>query len=263
MFSKVIFSQVVQSVGLIIVFPLGVFILYLCGVNVLPQDESFKEVSKLLVLASVWIFLWWYVFFVKFDPISIVAPKSVIQKSLSDIKAEIVTLFDSVKVDGNHVFEVLDTNDSLEVTWSQKVVYNQLLNFGIQQVQYKIFFRFLEHKHAIQAYIATLHTSGDIGTNGLGISSQWKGGFQYESGMSSIPSFNIRDEKVVIDIKKLSYGNAVMIDPVISIAQQAGWNMSFELFKHGFVRTIYQFCGIILLLISIIIGVVGIFGGFL
>lgn len=253
MYKNLVSTHVTYLLLLISIVPIIVLVLHLLKVNILPKDDSGAEVAKLLLLAGIWVLIWWYTFFVSFNSLTIKPTQNPSSKNATEMRDELVTIFQNVSGSEGKIFDTNIKENSLEVSWDQQVFYNQLLNFGNKEVIYKVYYTFDEASHSIIAYTSILHRDASAGTSGVKYFLSWSGGIRYENGGMIIPSFNIKDGQISLDINKLSYGNSVMIDPVIELAKLNGWNVKFVIFKNSLSRFVYSFFGWALFSVGILI----------
>lgn len=149
--------------------------------------------------------------------------------------------------DNEPVFQVEEIPNGLQISWNRKIDFKQILNYGSKSINYRTCLFFDERRHICNIHSQITHTSKSAGLSGLSYSMNFQSGILYETGVDYHPSFEIKNDEIHMDIKKLVYNNASIIDPVIEICKKNGWTSYFLIFKHKITRMIYVFCGWILL----------------
>jgi hypothetical protein len=149
--------------------------------------------------------------------------------------------------DNEPIFQLEELKDGLQISWNRTIDFKQILNYGSKSINYKTCLFFDEKRNICNIHSQIIHIAKSAGISGLSYSLDFKSGFVYETGVDYHPSFEVKDGKITMDIKKLSYNNASIVDPVIEICKKNGWTSYFLVFKHKIARMIYVFCGWLLL----------------
>ncbi len=245
MYKNLVFRKVLLGMGMIFGSIGILFLLYV----LIGNENNFIYVATLC--GGLYIFVWYYVFFIYFLNIKIrPVSKDLLLTTSEEIKNKIQTYFWEALQDNKPVFQAEETRDGLQISWNRTIDFKQILNYGSQSINYKTCLFFNERKHICNIHSQIIHISKSVGLTGLSYSLDFKGGFVYETWVNYHPSFEIKNSEVHMNIKKLVYNNASMIDPIIEICKRNGWIVNFLIFKHKITRIVYIFAGWILLSIS-------------
>jgi len=259
MYKNLVFKKILIGMAMIFISAGLLFLLSLLSIN-----EN-NEIFVVMLFGGLYVFVWYYAFFIYFLDIKIKSiSKDITPSSAEEIKNKIRSYFSEACQNDEPIFQLEEIQDGLQISWNRRINFKQILNYGSQEVNYKTSFFFDDHKKTCNIHSQIIHISKSAGIAGLSYSIDFKGGVIYETGVDYRPSFEVKDGNIHIDIKKLSYDNASMIDPVIEICKKHGWASSFLMFKHKIARMLYVFSGLILLLISIsmfLFGTIGIIAG--
>jgi len=261
-YKNFIFKRI--GMGMLIIFISAGILVGLIFLNMesLKQISEARQMLEAFFFGGLYILVWWYVFWRLFINLKIMPNANAQKKSLLEIKTSLMDYFAQAKSGDGQYFEVTEINNGLQVSWSKTIDFKQLISYGSNSVNYKVFFMFNENKQRCEIYTSIVRVSKSVGISDLFYSIRWNGGVIYEAGEDYVPSFSLNNGSVSMDIKRLSYNNATIIDPAIEILKMSGWTSVFLMLKHKFSRIVYSFVGWILLLISIVLIAFGSLGFF-
>ncbi len=248
--------------GMLIIFVSAGVLTGLIFLNIesLKQISGVRQMMVAFFCMGIYILIWWYVFWRLLINLKISPNINTLQKSAEEIRISLINYFSQAKSDNGQYFDVIEIDNGLQVSWNKTIDFSQLVSYGSNNINYKVSFVFDENKHRCEIYTSIIRISKNVGIFGLFYSMNWNGGVIYEVGENYFPSFNLDRGNIIMDIKRLSYNNATIIDPVIEILKMSGWTSVFLIFKHKFSRAIYSFSGWTLLLFSIILMLFGSLG---
>jgi len=262
MYSNFIFKK--TGMGILIIFvSAGILI-----AGIFLNQESFNAVSEsrqlLIILFCIGLYIpaWWYAFWRIFINIKIEPDIGAQKRSLQEVKTSFANYFSQAKTKDGQYFEVTEIDNELQVSWSRTIDFKQIVSYGSDSVNYKVSFIFDEKRNICGIHTSILRISKNVGILGLFYSMSWSGGVLYEVGESYTPSYSLEGGNMIMDIEKLSYNNATIIDPAIEILKMSGWTSSFLMLKHKVSRIIYSILGWILLIISVALIAIGSLGFF-
>lgn len=249
MYSRLITRHIlVFFLTFIILLAVPFLLHFVFQVPIFPEDNgqsSDQDVARWTLVVGYIILVFWYEFFIYLTSISVPPlPETKLkaqtkQKLLENLR----TLFSSVKANDSSMFELSEKPDSLTVQWDQKINFKQLLSLNTNGVNYRVTFKLIERKKRVLLHSSVTETRALAGIGGLKLGFNYSGGIVYQAGIKVVPSFEKKDGRIVMDVKKLTYNNATIIDPAIELFRQAGWETRFTMFKHPVSRSIYRVSG--------------------
>jgi hypothetical protein len=257
-----IISGVLSGLIILVVFCGLPFLLhFVFGIHVLPiaKDSENKEIGKVFIVAAYIILVWWYVFWIHINTITVssdIRP----QKSLAEVKQELIQTLSQFSTP-KQSYSVTEKNNRVEVTWAYRLQGEQIVNSYDVEKKYIVSFELHEKKHRVLQHTSIFDSVKSKSFFELIGSWSWQGGARYEKGYQYRPSFIVENGKVKIVHQSISYGNAHVVDAGVEVIKQAGWDTTFVQFKYPISRIIFSIVGWFMILLACVLVLMGI--GFL
>ena len=237
------------GLGVLIIFISAVILVATIFLNIksLEKFSAARQMATAFFCVGMYLLVWWYVFWRLFISLKIEPNQNSERKSLQEIKTSFVNYFSEAKSDKGQYFEITEIKNGLQISWNKAIDFDQIFTSGSNNIKYKVSFIFNENKYECGIHTSVIYISKNISLQSI----RWVAGIIYETGEDYMPSFNSNGDKISMDMKKLSYNNATIIDPMIEILKTNGWSSSFIVFRHKISRIIYTIIGWALLVFAI------------
>lgn len=230
---------------------------FVFGLSVLPSEGDVYAIPKLLLLGSYLIFVWWYMFFVYFNNLTLKPSKNSIHLNEAELINNLEKVF-SVTENNQRVFDVVRADHTLTIKWSDVAIHNRFPNLSDRNFNIVQTLTFDENKSKVFVHTSefVVRKSGNL--LGTFYSAYWQAGIfsSYDSNQTS--SFEIIDNRVIIQPKNLPYQVASIQGPALQVISSSGWDVTFRIFKHRWANSLYGVIGLFFLSIGIIFLLLGI-----
>lgn len=247
MYKNFIFKKILIALAIIFTSIGVLWVLWFLSLN-----EN-NEIFVFTFYGGLYIFVWYYVFFIYILKIRIHPKKNITPVTLDEIKNKIQNYFWQGSQDNEPIFKLEELRNGLKISWNRTIDFKQILDYWSKNINYKTCLFFDEKRSICNIHSQITHISKSAGISAILYSMNFTSGLVYETGADYRPSFEVKDSKIDMNIKKLSYNNASIIDPIIEICILNGWIANFLIFKHRITRMIYTFSGWIVLSVSVIL----------
>lgn len=260
MYKNLIIKKTFIAIGIIFAAAGILVALIFLNLDTYKTYDDHQQMLLAFLYGGAYLLVWYFVFWryltrVRIKPNSSVAASQV--PMAEELKSKIRAYFAEATEGDQPVFLVEDIQNGLMISWNRQIDFKQILSYGSKSVNYQVSVFFDEKKHIGSIHSKIVHISKSLGITGGSYSWEYKGGMIYEEGREYVPSFSLKDGQVHMDIKKLSYGNATMVDPIIEILKTNGWTSQFLTLKHKVSRAMYSIVGSFLLAVSLLMILVG------
>lgn len=248
MYKKLITKRII---AIIIFLMAATAILFWIGSQdgVLQGTDDMRSFAAFLRYASVLLLLW-YLAFWHFIKIKIKPTPQSATFSKENLIVKIKAYFAQAKEEGVDVFVIKGVPNGLEISWNRTIDFKQILAYGSKTVNFITTIYFLEGRHICDIHSKIERINRSVGITGVSYSYTMNSGIVYENSANYVPSFEMVNGNIVMDMKKLKYNNATIIDPIIEICKTSGWISRFQTLKHRWAKIVFKIVGILLLCLA-------------